>query len=57
MTNKPTFDERVRNGEGAVSLINEPIDFSVDFVVKAESATERARQRWRCEPELISRED
>jgi hypothetical protein len=54
---RATFEERVRRGEGATSIINEPIDFSIDFEVKGESATARARRRWRCEPELISGED
>jgi hypothetical protein len=44
---KPSFAERIRSGEGATSIINEAIDYSVDFEVKAESAIERARRRWR----------
>jgi hypothetical protein len=47
---KPSFEERVASGEGTVSLINAPLNYEVDFEVKA---TEIARRRWRCEPELI----
>ena len=54
---KPSFAERLRSGEGAVSWINEPIDFTVNFAVEPLSALAIARQRWRCEPELISGED
>jgi hypothetical protein len=47
VSGKPPFEDRVRGGEGAVSLIKEPLDFSVDYaVLKAESATVRARRRW-----------
>jgi hypothetical protein len=51
---KPSFEERLRSGEGAVSLINEPIvDYGVDFTV---SALAIARQRWR-HAELIEQLD
>jgi len=33
-----------------VSLLNEPIDYTVDFEVK-ETALERARKRWRMKAE------
>jgi hypothetical protein len=49
VTDKPSFEERLRSGEGTVSLINEPIDYTVNFAVeapKAGSAAARARQRW-----------
>jgi hypothetical protein len=48
-----SFDERVASGEGVISILNQPLDFTVDFAVKAESAIERARQRWR----MADRED
>jgi hypothetical protein len=38
--------EELLNSPVQVSLINEPIDFEVDFVVE-ETATDRARRRWR----------
>jgi hypothetical protein len=44
-----SFEDRVRSGEGAVSWINEPLDFTVDFAVeqpKAETATARALRIW-----------
>jgi hypothetical protein len=37
--------EEIADAPPCVSLIFEPIDFSVDFVV-AETAEERARRRW-----------
>jgi hypothetical protein len=37
--------EELMNGPTQVSLINEPVDYSVDFVVK-ETAEERARRIW-----------
>jgi hypothetical protein len=43
MTDKRSFEERSREFE--VSLINQPIDYVVDFAVK-ETAIERARARW-----------
>lgn len=49
MTDKRSFEERVASGEGAVSWINEPLDFTVDFAVeepKAETATARALRIW-----------
>ena len=45
MKHKLTFEEMIV-APAQVSLIFEPIDFEVDFVVK-ETATERARRRWR----------
>jgi hypothetical protein len=45
-----SFEDRVRSGEGVVSLINEPINEPVEPPL---SARERARRRWRTEPELI----
>lgn len=50
---KPSFEDRVRSGEGAVSLINEPIDYTVNFAVDALAI---ARRRWR-HAELIERLD
>jgi hypothetical protein len=43
MTDKRSFEERSREFE--VSLINQPIDYVVDFAVK-ETAVERAWARW-----------
>jgi hypothetical protein len=47
---RPTF-EQLLAGEVQVSLLNEPIDYTVNFTVP--SAIERAKQRWRC-TEVIS---
>jgi hypothetical protein len=44
MTDKKWFEELLE-APTQVSLINEPIDYTVDFEVK-ETATERARRRW-----------
>jgi hypothetical protein len=41
-----TFDELL-NGPVQRCLLNEPIDYSVDFVVREETAEQRARRRWR----------
>jgi hypothetical protein len=53
MSDKPSWAkfDCLFPGEVPVSLINEPIDYTVDFT---ESATARAQRRWRCEPELIN---
>jgi hypothetical protein len=40
--------EELLNAPIPPTIINEPIDFSVNFVVK-ETATERARRIWRME--------
>jgi hypothetical protein len=46
VSDKPSLAERLRSGEGAVSIINEPVvDFVVDLVVK-EPASEIAKRRW-----------
>jgi hypothetical protein len=45
--------EQLLAGEIPRSLINE-VDFGIDYTVEQQSAQARARQRWRCEPELIS---
>ena len=45
-----------RGGEGAVSFINEPFDYTIDYTVKVESALAIARQRCR-HAELINGED
>lgn len=45
MTDKPSFEERVTAGEGAVSIINQPIDYSVDFAVEGETATESVARK------------
>ena len=46
MKRKLTFEEMIA-APAQVSLIFEPLDFTVDFVVLAETATDRARRRWR----------
>jgi hypothetical protein len=46
---RPSFEERLRSGEGAVSWINEPIDFTVNFAIeqpKLETPTARALRIW-----------
>jgi len=54
MNRKLTFEEMIA-APAQVSLIFEPIDFEVDFVVveavREETAVERARRRWRMEGE------
>jgi hypothetical protein len=57
VSDKPKKFDWLFEGETQVSLINQPIDYSVDYTVEQQSAQGRARQRWRCEPELISGED
>jgi hypothetical protein len=42
---KLTLEELLADEPAQVSLIFEPIDYTVDFEVK-ETATERARRRW-----------
>ena len=51
MTNKwATYDALVAGRVPTISLLNEPIDYSVDFVVveavKEETALDRAHRRW-----------
>jgi hypothetical protein len=57
MTDKRSFEERVASGEGAVSLINEPVvDYAVEYPVSPEylrawlarlPPIEKAWRRWR----------
>jgi hypothetical protein len=56
VSDKPSWKkfEALLGDEVEVSLINQPINFVVDFEAKAGSALDIAQQRWRCEPELIS---
>jgi len=44
----PTWQQRLNDEGCPVSLLNEPIDFDVDFAVepKRESATARAMRIW-----------
>jgi hypothetical protein len=41
-----TFEQLIEGEVYCRSIINEPIDFVVDFAVKNESALDRARRRW-----------
>jgi hypothetical protein len=42
---RATFEELLA-GEVPRSLINEAIDFTIDYTIKAESASEIAKRRW-----------
>ena len=49
MSDKPkraSYEDLIEGRVSSVSLINEPLDFEVDYTV-AESALSRAWQRWR----------
>jgi hypothetical protein len=52
---RATFEELLA-GEIPRSLINEKVDFTIDYTVKAESATARALRRWHMESEDHERE-
>ena len=54
---KPTHEQLIAGDVYTTSLVNEPVDFVVDFVVKpkGETATERARRRWGMEPDQHER--